>query len=169
MKHSFIASSASAAILFVSSLAAQAQAQPTYRLTPIDPGQTIEAIQPDDINDDGEVVGSLLVDGTIKAFLWRDGEMLVLPGLRSGPGFVSRGTGINERSDVVAFDADLELQVSRGFIFKQGELDEPVEINVAGAVSLEPIDINNRRDILGRMLDEDRVGHVFLRTASGEV
>ncbi len=161
MSRSLFLSAVLTALLHASSFAAQAQ--PTYSLTPLEPetGPAVE-VEPEDINEKGEVVGRLVTSSGSDAFLWRDGVMTILPDLMGGASPLSVATGINNRGDIVGWSFSSEFPGTRGFLIRGGEI---TDIGAPpGAPDVEPADINNRGEIIGHL-----PGHgEFLRNRFGE-
>jgi probable HAF family extracellular repeat protein len=117
-----------------------------YRVTQIAGGTPVQA---GDINDRGEVVGSVGDFFDSRAFLW-DGRFIDL-GPRIDPAAARAfASGNNNRSDIVGAFTDA-AGVNRGFLLRRGVERVPVEVFPGASIGIA--DINNRRQVIGVTTD----------------
>lgn len=96
------------ASLATTSLAAHADVR--YRLTQIAPDAPTSGILAADLNDRGQVVGSIQeVNGRTHAFAWRGGTLTDLGPIVAPTSPESRATGNNNRGDIVGFFFDTQI------------------------------------------------------------
>jgi probable HAF family extracellular repeat protein len=97
-----------------------------------------------DINDRGQIVGSVKRSGRRHAVLWRDGKMIdlgLLPGRSE-----SQASAVNERGQVIGTSGQ------RAFVWQNGKMTAlPV---LAGMTRYSAVDINERGEVLGTTLDK---------------
>lgn len=143
-------------------LSAQAQPLPLYSMTQIGPvpvngvGLTFVG----DINEKGELVGSVQTLTSLEIFLWRDGVTTVI-----GEGSAA-DPNLNDRSEVATVLSNPQLGTYEGFRWRRGTLQA---LGTPSSVSaFFPEEINNRGQILGYTFDvESFTAQAHLRQRDG--
>jgi probable HAF family extracellular repeat protein len=105
-----------------------------------------------DINDDRQIMGnSFFEDGSVKAFIWEDGNLMPLPPLDGDTS--AAGVALNEHGEVVGTSDGTTRHV---VIWQDGEA---VELNIPSAAV--PRDLNDREQVVGE-LPTDQGSAAFL-------
>lgn len=150
-----VATAAAAAFLLAAAGSTFA-APPTYYITDLGTLGGTDSVAYD-VNDYAEVVGwSYTQGGDMRAFLWRNGQMInlgVLPGATS-----SVATGINNLGDVVGYSG------GRGFYWSDGVMTEMPKFD--GGTGVYPEDISDAGRACGYAYDDGGLAKGFWWDAS---
>jgi probable HAF family extracellular repeat protein len=152
--HFFMATFAS--LLATSSVAAAKDVH--YRLTHIVGGSPIAQLQAGDLNNKGEVVGSVSDFPNLHAFVW-NGQFVDLSSQIDPASNSTVASGINNRSDIAGSFADAN-GFTHGFLLLRGSELVPVEVSQGSEVFVS--DVNNRRQVLGTTTDPSGQSHGFV-------
>ena len=140
-------------------MACGAQAQVSYRLTPINDfsiSDPVEVTLPRDLNNAGTVVGS---GSRSHAVRWRNGRTTDLHSLIDDTAFESEADACNDRFETVGFFSPDGTNF-RSYLLRLNQVTEihvlPEETNVFA------VDINNRSQAIGLVIGADGHGHQFV-------
>jgi probable HAF family extracellular repeat protein len=142
-----------------------AQARVTYGLTQVgDPFATPYDIpHVSDLNDKGEIVGTIFPGDVTRPFLWRDGVFTDIGDLLGGAARYAEAIGINDRSEIVGVSLSPN-ETFRGFFWRDGQMRDLGSF--ADAAALFATRINARRQILGDAFDNEGDHTPFVQQGS---
>jgi len=131
---------------------------PRYKLTLLGPLDPAEIFYAADLNNRGELAGTVSFPG--RAALWRKGQIIELVDPTVGPFLSSAASSLNDRGDVVGQMTVLSDLTIRWFFWHRGEFID-MGLPFPGSAG-SPTHINNRRQILFRSATESGVARSYV-------
>jgi hypothetical protein len=139
-----------------------AHAQVSYRLTRIVADPPSAQVFAGDLNDRGEMAGSVQSGGALQALVWRAGTATGLGPLIDPTSTFTDATGNNNRSDVTGSFLDAQLGTFVGFLLRRGEGSAVRIEGLPGATAVFVEDMNNDRQVAGNSFDAVGSSHPFI-------